>query len=361
LDKGDLLTPLPLMPPLSVLIKPASGLCNINCSYCFYRCEDHDRGIMSPSVAQTAVRRIFAVADGWVNIVFQGGEPTLAGLGFFRDFVRLCNSYNTRSVQVNYALQTNGLLLDDDFCEFLARNRFLVGLSFDGTPALHDSFRSHSDEVLASAERLKKHGVEFNVLTVVTSELARHGGEVYRFLRLRGFDYLQFIPCLPPEGVAFGESFSPSAEEYGAFLCEVFDLWISELKKGVHVSVRYFDSLLKAVSGAAAELCFMGESCINQTVIESDGSVYPCDFYVDPQHYIGNISDGIPRLYAKSSFFTQKSELPKECKECRFTYLCHSGCRREHDQSGKSGLCGGFRRFFEHAEPILKRYIANKK
>lgn len=341
------------MPPVSFLVKPASGLCNLSCRYCFYRSGEHARGIMDDSVARTLVRRAFAYADGSVAFAFQGGEPTLAGLPFFERFVALCREYNVRSLPVSFSMQTNGLLLDDAFCAFLAGNGFLTGLSFDGTPELNDSLRGRSADVLAAAGRLSRAGADFNVLTVVSSELASRGAEVYDSLAGAGFGFLQFIPCLPPAGGGFGEGFAPSPAAYGSFLCDIFDRWYADWKRGKYVSIRYFDNLVNIILGRGAEMCSLHGRCSNQLVVESDGSVYPCDFFVDETHRLGSISDGILRLSSAASGFTAAEPLPEHCKGCRFTRLCMGGCRRERGLSGATELCGGLRAFFAHSEKRL--------
>ena len=244
------------MPPLSILLKPASSGCNLRCAYCFYADEASARavpnyGLMSGKVSHTLIEKALEAAEGSVTFLFQGGEPTLAGLDFFRDFVAHTEQTAPPDLTVQYAIQTNGTLLDGEWCRFFRQKGFLVGLSLDGTRACHDRFRKDAagkgtcDRVLRAARLLEQAGVAYNVLTVVTGYLARHIQSVFAALCSGGFRFQQYIPCLDPlEESRGGQGYSLSPAQYEAFLKTLFDLWFRELERGRYWSIRYFDNLV---------------------------------------------------------------------------------------------------------------------
>ena len=275
------------MPPLSILLKPASSGCNLRCAYCFYADEASARavpnyGLMSSGVSHALIEKALAAAEGSASFLFQGGEPTLAGLEFYRDFVSHVERTAPPGLSVQYAIQTNGTLLDEEWCRFFREKRFLAGLSLDGNRACHDRFRKDGagkgtyDRVLRAARLLEKAGVEYNVLTVVTGYLAKHIQSVFSALCGAGFRFQQYIPCLDPlEEDRGGQGYSLSPGQYEEFLKTLFDLWFRELERGRYWSVRYFDNLVWMLDGNAPEQCSMRGCCGLQYLVESDGSVYP--------------------------------------------------------------------------------------
>ncbi len=340
----------------------------MRCQYCFYYGIDgHTNGIMSEETLELLVRRIFEYAgnDGRahnVSLAFQGGEPTLAGIDFFRRATELTRKYNTLKHTVSFALQTNGLNVDDEMASFLAKERFLVGLSVDGTRDIHDMHRRDVagrgtySRVMRTAALLSKHGVEYNVLCVVSRAVAKHPTAVYRSLTGAGFRYLQFIPCLDRGGEG---DYSLDAEEYGRFLCTVFDLWYDDLRHGREISVRDFDNLVMRAAGRPSEICTMRGVCGCYFTVESDGSVYPCDFYVDSEWKMGNISElSFSELIGGETatrFISESREHPSECRECRYYGFCGSGCRSQRDVDGTNLFCAAYRHFFDHsAERIFE-------
>ena len=342
------------MPPLSILLKPASSACNLRCAYCFYADEAGARavpnyGLMSNEVSRALIEKAAGVAEGSISFLFQGGEPTLAGLDFFRDFVAQAGQRIPRGVAVRYAIQTNGTLMDRDWSCFLRENHFLVGLSLDGNRACHDRFRRDGadkgtyDKVLRAARLLEEDGVEFNVLTVVTGYLARHIRKVFTTLCGAGFRFQQYIPCLDPlEGERGGEDYSLTPTRYGEFLKTLFDLWYGELEQGRYWSIRYFDNLLWMLAGHAPEQCSMVGCCGPQYLVEADGSVYPCDFYGLDQFRLGNILQDtwaeLDKAREELGFIRQSQQVPAECRECQWYFLCRNGCRR--DRLGGGGWVG---------------------
>lgn len=358
------------MPPLHLLIKPASGCCNMACTYCFYRDEVENRvdglyGMMSEAALEQVIRRAFEFASGECTFAFQGGEPTLAGLPFFRRLVTLVEKWNVAKVRVNYAIQTNGLLVDREWAEFFHENHFLVGLSMDGNKAVHDTLRLDRDgkgtfsKVLHAAQLFNAKGVEFNILTVVTAQLAKNIRQVYPFFLKSGFVYQQYIPCLDAIGETRGSrDYSLTPELYGQFLCDLFDLWYLDIKKGKRVSVRYFDNLLRMLCDTPPESCGMLGTCSIQNVVEADGSVYPCDFYVLDAYKLGNVFDmGFGELHQKRlerGFLQSSMARHADCEPCPWRNICRGGCRRDRDQfdggePAKNYFCEAYKMFFAHS------------
>lgn len=367
------------MPPLNFLIKPASGSCNLRCRYCFYHDVGGNRavqsyGMMSAETLELLIRKALEEAEGSCAFGFQGGEPTLAGLDFFRKAVELQKRYNTRGLAISNAIQTNGLLLDVEWADFLAENRFLVGLSLDGTKELHDRNRLDPAgkgtyaRVLKTAQLLKARGVEFNILTVITRDSAKRADSLYRFFRRCGFDWLQFIPCLDPLGQGRGScAYSLTAEEYGAFLKRLFDCWYRDVKAGRFVYIRYFENLVGMLLGNPPESCGMSGRCVIQNVVEADGSVYPCDFYALDQWKLGNIRTGSVREMMESRtarrFLEAAREVPEKCRSCRYYPICRGGCRRDREAAGGvlglNDFCPAFETFFDYALPRLEEVAVN--
>lgn len=363
------------MPPLSIMIKPASGRCNLRCAYCFYADETKlrsvpDRGLMPEAVCDALIEKAVNAAEGAVSFLFQGGEPTLAGLDFYRRFVSRVRELAPGGLAVRCAIQTNGTLLDEDWCRFLAENRFLTGLSLDGSRECHDRFRRDGagkgtyDRVLRAAGMLDRAGAEYNILTVVTGATARHIQSVFSSLCKKGFRYQQYIPCLDPlEKARGGEEYSLSPKQYEAFLKTLFDLWYRELERGRYYSIRYFDNLVWMLEGRAPEQCSMGGRCGVQYLVEADGSVYPCDFYALDQYRLGNVLydswEELDHARERSGFIQASERLPDACRECRWLPLCRNGCRRdrmaEEDRLGRNYYCAAYAGFFAYALPRLRR------
>lgn len=360
------------MPPLSVLIKPASSACNLRCQYCFYADEAAlravgNRGVMTPAVLRRLLERVFAEADGPVSLLFQGGEPLIAGLPFFEEAVALAQQLNARRLPVSYALQTNGTLLNDDWAAFFARHRFLVGVSLDGTKELHDLVRPGAQgggthkQVLAGIAALRRHGVEFNILTVVTGRLARSAQKVYNFYSKEGFCYQQYIPCLDPlAGPRGREPYSLTPAAYGRFLKDLFDCWYRDVCRGVFVSERWFDNLIGLLQGRPPENCAQCGQCTVQLVVEADGSVYPCDFYALDEYRLGSVEDStlaqLRACEAAQAFLAPARTRDAACEACQWLPLCRGGCRRDRDsggQLGRSYFCESYQAFFPYALPRL--------
>ena len=343
------------MPSLSILLKPASCACNLHCDYCFYPDEAKSRtisdyGMMSRAVSHALIDRAAGAAQGMVAFLFQGGEPTLAGLDFYRDFVSYAQATIPCGLTVQYALQTNGILLDEAWCRFFKENDFLVGLSLDGSRKCHDRFRRDRagegtyEQVLGAARLLDGAGVSYNVLTVVTGYLAGHVRSVFSNLCGNGFCFQQYIPCLDPlEGKRGQQEYSLSPKQYEEFLKTLFDLWYQELANGRYWSVRYFDNLVWMLDGHAPEQCSMRGCCGLQYLVEADGSVYPCQ--------------ELDQARRSLRFIENSQVAPQECQICRWYPLCRNGCRRERlaqgAAPGKNYYCQAYAGFFAYALPRL--------
>ena len=354
------------MDTVNLLIKPAS-FCNIRCRYCFYAdvAEHTDalRGlVMAPETAEAVVRETFAAAERLAVFGFQGGEPTLAGLDFFRRFLDLERKYAKPGVRVQHTIQTNGLLLDEEWAAFLQKNRFLVGLSMDGGKAMHDRFRADARgegtwrRVRAALDLLEKHGVETNLLSVITGQTAKHPEQFYRELKATGCRFIQPIPCLDPLGSDGNEEYSLRPKQYGKFLATLFDLWYRDWAAGDYVSIRPFDDYVHLLCGGVPSSCTAAGRCGQYLVVESDGTVYPCDFYTVSEWSLGNIRDkGIEELLSGElarEFIRAGGEKPEECRTCPYYRACRGGCKRDYLPTlnhERNRFCEAYKSFFSYA------------
>ena len=356
------------MESVQMLIKPSSGTCNMRCSYCFYWDEMEKRetknfGFMTEETLECLVRRAFSSAGDQAGFTFQGGEPTLVGLPFYKRLMELEEQYNVRRIPVANAIQTNGYGLNEEWSAFFAEHHFLVGISLDGTKYTHDAFRLDGGgrgtfgAVMAAIGCLERHGVEYNILTVVNKRTAAAVRKLYAFYVKNGFQYLQFIPCLDPLGeTPGGHGFSLTPEEYGEFLVQLFDLWYVDLQKGKQPFIRQFENYVSILMGLPAEACDMRGCCSLQYVTEADGSVYPCDFYVTEEFCLGNIRERSLEELAESGEakrFLAEGSLRAACAGCEYAFLCRGGCRR-YWSGGANYFCPSYRRFFQAALPRLQ-------
>lgn len=375
---------------IHVIAKPAGPKCNLRCEYCFYL-EKEDlfpgasRWKMSDETLEAFVRQYIEAQSDLVeeiDFAFQGGEPTLMGIPFFERVLELQKKYAPEGRRISNSLQTNGVLLDDQWCAFLKENDFLVGLSLDGPQEFHDRYRRDAsgegtfDRVVAALECLRKHGVDHNALVCVNRQNAAQPGRVYRFFRERGVRHLQFIPIVEPipgkvadasPGTPPRELVSPRSvlpEQWGQFLIGVFDQWVTT-DVGT-VFVRDFDQALSAWCGAGATLCVYARECGRATAIEHNGDLFACDHFVDAEHRLGNIHESTIRELANSSaqkaFGERKrTALPQYCTACEFLDACNGACPKdrllkvagEDDAHRLNYLCEGFKAFFEHIDPYM--------
>lgn len=387
-----------------VMAKPVGSTCNLDCTYCYYLSKEHlpggpGTGRMSDETLERFIQQyIEANTGGEVVFSWQGGEPTLLGLEFFQKVVAFEKKHARAGQRVENDLQTNGTLLDDSWCEFLKANRFLVGLSIDGPREIHDHYRVTKggrptfDKVFAAAKLLQRHGIAFNTLTCVHRFNARRPLDVYRFLRQElNSTYIQFIPIvehstfkhlapqkwdtasLPrdgdpqarpghPQSVVTDWSVDP--DDWGYFLCRVFDKWVGQdIGK---VMVNHFETLVAQHLGLPSQMCVYSQTCGQGLAIENDGGVYSCDHYVYPDYRLGDIKTSrLGRMVGspeQSRFGLAKSaSLPRYCRECPFLSDCWGECpknrfiRTPDGELGLNYLCRGFRKFFGHALPEVER------
>lgn len=363
------------MPPVNLLIKPASGMCNMRCDYCFY-CDEAEKrkqasyGFMSEETLRNVIRKAVLFAEGSCTIAFQGGEPTLSGLEFFENVIKYANHYNKNHIRIEFALQTNGYGITKEWCEFLVKHHFLVGLSVDGTKAIHDEYRHSAkgnetyQRVLETAKLFDEYGVEYNILTVVHKKTAAHIEEIYQSYKKRGWNFIQFITCLDPIGEVRGQKeYSLLPKDYGNFLIQLFRLWYKDLQKGCQPYIRQFENYIGILVGHSPESCEQRGVCGIQNVVEADGSVYPCDFYVLDDYCLGNLNEtsmaNIQKKREEIHFIERSNNHSKECKSCKWFYICRGGCYRSREGERDNYFCEGYRMFFEECYPQLQE-IANK-
>lgn len=374
------------MPALSLLIKPASGNCNMRCRYCFYADELDNReirsyGKMSVDTMHTIVDKAMEYGDYECTIAFQGGEPTLAGLDFYRDLVAYVTAHeNPKKLKIHYALQTNGYLINEEWAAFLGENHFLVGVSLDGLKEIHDRYRLDTagkgtyQRVISAIRLLEKHQVEYNILTVVTAATARNGQKIYNYFKKNHFGYQQYIECLDPIGEESGQhEYSLTPEKYGEFLKSMFDAWYLDMRSGTYVYNRYFENLMMIMAGQQPESCNMRGVCGKQWVFEADGSVYPCDFYALDQWRLGNIQENsfeeMDEKRDELGFIQWSMRQQEDCQKCRWFGLCRNGCRRNREpvtaeSTNRNYFCKSYQMFFEYAYPrlaeIYQLYMAGR-
>lgn len=363
------------MKSLTLLIKPVSNSCNMRCKYCFYSDvtdirEVKSRGIMSLDTLELLVRNALREATVLCTFGFQGGEPTLAGVDFFRALVTFAKKYNINNARIGYSLQTNGILIDDEWAALLAKNGFLTGVSIDAAKQVHDGLRTDTqgkethNQCMKATRILTKHKAEFNIISVVTNQLAAHPDNAYNFYKRNGFLYIQFVPCLDGLKEAHGSHFySLDAKMYGKFLCRIFDLWYADFIVDKYISIRTFDNYIHMLAGYPPESCAMSGTCSAYALVEADGSVYPCDFYAIDEFLLGNIAThSFTEMLTgdvSQSFIAPSKNICPTCKECEYLFICRGGCRRDREplMDGvipSNYLCVAYKMFFAHALPRMR-------
>ena len=361
-----------------VMTKPIGPLCNLDCTYCFYLDKEKlfpadENYRMSDEVLEAYIRKyIQSQHTPELSFAWQGGEPTLMGLDFYRKVTALQRRY-AGGRRVHNSFQTNGTKLDEDWCAFFARENFLVGLSLDGPAPIHDRYRVNKggagsfEQVFQSLELLKKHRVEFNTLTCVTRQSPDEAVEIYNFLKSCGVTFMQFIPIVERVGDPTSDTVTPwsvTSEGYGQFLCRIFDEWVQGDVGRIFVNL--FDVALGAWCGQEPNLCTFSKKCGNAVAMEHDGGVYSCDHYVYPEYKLGNIMDRSleEMLYSPEQvqFGRDKSDgLPAYCRACDFLFACNGECpkhRFEQTPEGEPGLnylCAGYKTFFNYIDPVMKK------
>jgi uncharacterized protein len=370
----------PIMPReeyFHVLSKPAGPLCNLDCRYCFYL----DKKSLFPgstmrmdeATLEAHIRQVFeGQPDDLPEVTFawQGGEPTLLGVDFFGKAVEYIKKHHPPHKDLNLSIQTNGVLLDDEWGKFLAENKFLVGLSIDGPEQLHDRFRVDRqgkptfDKVMQGLEILKKHQVEFNTLTCVHRYNSYQARKVYDFLVSIGSRFHQYIPILEQDAEGKIEPCSVEPEQYGRFLNKIFDRWLEREDVG-RVFIRDFDNTLAQVMGYPATVCVTAETCGRAVALEHNGMLYSCDHFVRPEFELGNIHETPIRELVdsdKQKKFGQdkKDKLTAFCCRCEFLFVCGGGCPKDRvidspdSEPGHNYFCEGYLRFYAHTLPVFR-------
>jgi uncharacterized protein len=377
--------------PFHIMTKPIGPICNLDCKYCFYLEKENlypgtKHWAMSPEVLETYIRQYIAAQQlDEVHFAWQGGEPTLLGVDFFRAVIALQKKH-AGGKSIHNALQTNGTLIDDEWGEFLAEQRFLVGISIDGPRELHDFYRVDKgnaptfDRVMRGLNKLKAHNVEFNTLTVVNRHNSQFPLEVYRFLKEVGSGFMQFIPVVERKAaepqstglVLIQPSFDRAAEvtewsveplAYGKFLARIFDEW---MKKDVgRYFVQQFDVALESWIGMEASLCIFRKTCGSALAMEHTGDLYSCDHFVYPENKLGNIVESNLEEMVGSQQqirfgLDKRDSLPRMCSECDVRFACNGECPKHRflttpdGQPGLNYLCAAYKHFFHHIDPYMQ-------
>lgn len=345
--------------PITLMIKPSSSLCNLRCDYCFYFDEeknriDKNRTFMDEETIENIVKQAHSVSHN-ISYIFQGGEPALAGLPWFENFISLVERYKSENDSINYSFQTNGTLVTKEYCEFFFKHNFLVGVSFDGFSRIHDIYRKFADDSKSSRKvkqglkLLKEYNVEHNILCVVTNEVANNIELIYNNLIKEGYDFHQYLACLDPIGIKDDNKYLDPIV-YGKSLVELFDLWIKDLRNNKRVSIRLFNNFVSILLGNQPEACDMNGVCSIQYVFESDGDVFPCDFYCLDNYLLGNINkntfEELDEKRKEINFIVSPPNLHEDCKVCPYLYLCRGGCPRYKDSNNKFRFCSSYKYLF---------------
>ena len=378
----------PFAKPLYVMLKPAGAHCNLACKYCYYLEKNKlyptaQRHLMSDEMLEQFTREyIEAQTMSQVLFTWHGGEPLLRSIDFYRKALSLQQKY-AGGRRIDNVIQTNGTLLTDEWCEFFAQNHWLVGISIDGPQPYHDHYRLTAagktswKKVMQGIKLLKKHGVEWNAMAVVNAYNANHPLEFYRFFKENGCQFLQFTPIVErltrhedgrtlasladKDEISLSEA-SVAPEQWGYFLCAIFDEWV---RKDVgRIFVEIFDCTLANWMGISPGICAYSKECGHAGVMEHNGDVYSCDHFVFPEYKLGNIRDHslIDMLYGEQQqeFSRLKhSSLPRQCKECDMEFACHGECPKNRfmkDKYGDSGLnylCTGYYHYYQHVAPYM--------
>lgn len=364
--------------PFQVMVKPRGPICNLACEYCYFLSKEKlypgSEFRMSDELLVDFTRQLISAHKlPELTFAWQGGEPTLMGLDFFRRAVSLQKRYCKPGMRINNALQTNGVALSEDWAHFFKDEGFLVGISLDGPRELHDAYRVDRGKgpsfarAMTGLELLKKHGVEFNVLTTVNAANQEHPRRVYEFLRDQvGARFIQFIPIVEHIGEAEVTNRSVSPFGYGSFLSTIFDLWVQRDVGRVYVQI--FEMALAAWSGHRSGLCVFEPSCGSAMVMEHNGDLYSCDHYVEAEHLLGNIRKApltsLAWSEAQQRFGNDKFDgLSERCKTCRYRFACNGGCPKNRFVSDQGQLqnylCEGYLQFFSHADKPM-RFMATE-
>lgn len=356
----------------SLLIKPASAVCNLDCSYCFYLDRDADPYKSLPARRMTS-ETLERLVDSYLfysypqsAFAFQGGEPTLAGLPFFQQLVEFQQHHGRNGQSVSNSMQTNAVLIDQDWCDLFRDSHWLLGVSLDGPEDLHDLYRFNKEgrgtwkRVVESIALLQKNKVEFNILCVLSQANVGKPRELYRFFRSLGVEHVQYIPLAEFDSQGQPLPFTITPEQYGRFLCETFDAWWPERRR---IRIRFFDNIAEALAGHKPGTCTMHETCDSYAVVEYNGDVYPCDFFVEQSWKLGNVTlDSWPEIARRArryQFASKKTLAHPECQACEYQDICHGGCPKfRHGPHGNFSdldyFCQSYKMIFARSAAPLR-------
>lgn len=355
------------MRPFTLLIKPTGPDCNLACKYCFYSGKTSIFGPgehrMSDKVLRKLISDYMKLGFKISSFAWQGGEPTLMGLSFFKKVVALQKEYGWPGQVVSNAIQTNGILLDDQWCKFLGEYKFLIGISLDGPAELHDYYRRDRtgagsfNKVAAAVATCREQKVEFNILTLLNNKNVTEADRLFDFFVDNNVKYLQFIPCIEKDLVTGGiADFSITPKQYGDFLCKIFDRWLEYGPE--KISIRIFDSILSYYLSGRHTACTFAQKCDDYIVVEHNGDVFCCDFFVEDKYKLGNIlEEPIEELAGsktKRAFARDKQNLCNKCFVCRYNDICCGGCPKHrlaanNSYEHESYFCESYRQFFDYA------------
>ncbi len=360
-----------------VMAKPIGAICNLDCHYCYYLKkeflypEDSAFRMSDEVLERYIVQQIEAAPGPAVNFAWHGGEPTALGLDYFKNIVALQKKHKPEGKKLTNGIQTNGTLLDEEWCHFFAGERFSVGLSIDGPRELHDAYRVDKGQkpthkqVLRAFRMLNEHRVHCDVLCVLHDRNVRHPTQVYRFFKELGVEFLQFLPLVERENGGVSSRTVPAAA-FGAFLCAVFDEWVrNDVGK---IAIQIFDEAARPQAGLEHSLCIFRETCGDVPVVEHNGDFFSCDHFVEPAYRVGNIGEKhlgeLVESPAQRAFGEAKRDaLPRYCRECEVRAMCNGGCPKDRfiqtpdGEAGLNYLCEGYKRFFIHSRPTLKKMV----
>ena len=391
-------TIVPFSHPMYIMLKPAGSLCNLRCKYCYYLeksklYEDNKNHVITDALLEKFIKEyIEAQTTPQVLFTWHGGETLMRPISFYRRALEL-QRYYARGRQIDNSIQTNGILLNDEWCRFFKENNFLVGVSIDGPQEFHDEYRRTATgkpsfrQVMKGIDLLNKYGVEWNALAVVNDFNADYPLDFYHFFKDIGCRYIQFTPIverivkrtdgltLAPGMQEGGEltAFSVTAEQWGSFLCTIFDEWVHHDVGEYYIQL--FDATLANWVGVAPGICTMAKECGHAGVMEYNGDVYSCDHFVYPEHKLGNLA--YKTIYEMMNSNRQKEFskmkyrlLPQQCRECKYQFACHGECpknrfiRDKYGNTGLNYLCKGYYQFFEHVAPymdFMKNELENQR
>ncbi|WP_112182636.1 anaerobic sulfatase maturase [Paraliobacillus zengyii] len=354
----------------SVMWKTVSEACNLACDYCYYsQCNGMPKQIskIDDKVLEKFIIEYMNISNGFVTFIWQGGEPLLAGLDFFKKVVHLQAKHAPNNTVISNSIQTNGTLINKECAEFFKRYNFLVGVSIDGPEDINDARRVMGSgkgsykRIMRGIEHLKEAKVDFNILTVLHENNISRATDLMNFYQEHNFPFVQFIPCMDFKAQDINQPgiFLITHKEYGDFLCEAFDVWYNE--GNPDISIRFFDNMLSAYLNQQAGLCTHRESCPKHLVLEQNGDAYPCDFFIHEDYRLGNVGidslDSLLNNKLMDKFLSLKPNLPKQCTSCEFLHLCHGGCPRnrirDNNEVDVEYFCESHKQVYKYAHNRL--------